>query len=262
MSLRLSAIRTAVRLGTLVLATPCLAQYSSDDTRPLGSNIPRSASSVTKSSVFEMPDVLGAPVAIVALELPKGALAETDQARFDIEFVVNLRGAVTSSKILASSRPDLSADVLKQHAAWKYAVATRQDPCVVKQFRAVQSLNVERRDGKMKLALDPAVVVAVLGTEEFELSSGSELGLKSNYGEVVSSMRYPMPGYREGVEASLAILAEFAEDGTVRDAFPVNSASDRWGFTATAVDAVKQVKLKEPTGKSFFACMPISFKFR
>jgi len=253
----------ATALTLIVFAIPCVyAQNYSADDRELGSNVRKNSVPRVESRVIEMPDVVGTPVAIVALELPKDTLGEGEQARFDIEFAVDIRGAVTTSMILVSSHPSLNEEILKQHKAWKYSVATRREPCVITRFKGVQSLHVERRDGELKATLDPAEVVERLVAQQHVVSPQRLSSLKSNYYEVMNSIQYPPSALRAGVEASVAVLAEFSEDGAVHDAFPVNAAYDRWGFTVAAVDAAKKLKLQEPTGKSFIACVPLSFKFR
>jgi hypothetical protein len=109
-----------------------------------------------------MPEVLGAPAVVLSPEVPAGAIADGELARFEIGFTIDLRGAVVESRIESTTRPDLADAVLAQHRQWIYAVATRENPCQLRRFRGVQSIEVQRLDGKLVASGEPARVIEVI----------------------------------------------------------------------------------------------------
>lgn len=210
---------------------------------------------------IELPDVLGVPVAVVAPELPQGALPEGGKAAFDIEFTVDVKGQVTASKIVASSDPRLDATVLEQHRRWLYAVATRDRPCSAAGYRGLQRFEVTRRDGKLGAEVAPARVLEVLSRGDRPNIQQGAVRVP-NYRAVMSRAEYPVAARRAGVEAKLALLVEFGADGVPTDVYPVNSAYDKWGFAAAGIQVARRLRAESDLGRPFTACLPITFLLR
>lgn len=211
---------------------------------------------------IEMPEVLGTPVAILAPELPAGTLADGEGARFEIAFTIDLRGAVVESRIESTTRPDLADAMLAQHRQWIYAVATRGDPCRMQRFRGVQTIEVQRRDGRLAASGEPARVIEVLARRDAVRVDDDASLRPVNYRHVMGSIVYPSQALRDRIQARFAVIAIFGADGAVKDAYPVNAAYDRYGFAQNAMNAVRRLKVEPPPGREFLACIPIDFQLR
>lgn len=211
---------------------------------------------------IEMPEVLGTPVAILAPELPAGAIADGESARFDIAFTIDLRGAVTESRVESTDRPDLADAILAQHRQWIYAVATREQPCRMQRFRGVQSIEVQRRDGSLAASSAPARVVEVLARQSAERFDNRASIRPVNLQHVMGSIAYPGQAIRDRIEARFAVIALFGTDGAVKDTYPVNAAYDRYGFAQNAMNAVRRLRVEPPPAREFVACIPIDFLLR
>jgi len=211
---------------------------------------------------IEMPEVLGTPVAILAPELPAGALADGESARFEIAFTIDLRGTVVESRLASTTRPDLADAMLAQHRQWIYAVATRNDPCRMQRFRGVQTIEVQRREGKLAASSGPARVIEVLARRDAVRVDGEASLQPVNYRHVMGSIGYPRQALLDGIQARFAVVAIFGADGAVKDTYPVNAAYDRYGFAQSAMNAVRRLKVEPPPGHEFMACIPVNFQLR
>jgi hypothetical protein len=214
------------------------------------------------STRIEMPEVLGAPVVVLAPELPAGAIADGELARFDIGFTINLRGAVVESRIESTTRSDLADAVLAQHRQWIYAVATREDPCRLRRFRGVQSIEVQRLDGKLVASGEPARVIDVIEVRITPRANSRNALQIPNYRQVLGSIAYPRQAMVEGAQARFALLVTFDTDGNVKDTYPVNAAYDRYGFAQNAMNAARRLKADPPPSQAVMACIPIDFLLR
>lgn len=242
-------------LAFLALTSTACATLPPSAPPPLRTDIPG-------STRIELPEVLGAPVVIVAPELPSGAVTEGERARFDIAFEVDLRGTVVQSRIESTTRPDLADAMLAQHRQWIYAVATRGDPCRMQRFRGVQTVEVQRRDGRLAASGEPARVIEVLAQCDAERVDHRDSLHPVNYRHVMSSIPYPRQAMIDGIQASFAVIAIFGADGAVKDTYPVNAAYDRYGFAQNAMTAVRRLKVEPPPGREFMSCIPINFLLR
>jgi outer membrane biosynthesis protein TonB len=246
-------MRPTLLLPLILLLTACAAQAPTP---------PSLRPSLPGGTRIEMPEVLGSPVAILAPELPAGAIADGEVARFDIAFTIDLRGAVTESRVESTNRPDLAAAMLAQHRQWIYAVATREQPCRMQRFRGVQPIEVQRRDGKLTASSAPARVVEVLARQSAERFDNRASIRPVNLQHVMGSIAYPGQAIRDRIEARFAVIALFGTDGAVKDTYPVNAAYDRYGFAQNAMIAVRRLKLEPPPAREFTACIPIDFLLR
>lgn len=216
---------------------------------------------VQGATVIEMPEVLGTPVVVLALELPQGSVQPGETASFDIAFSIDLRGAVTESRIESTSRSDLADSVLATHKQWIYAVATRAEPCATRRFRGLQRIAVTQREGKLVSAAEPARVVEELETRRSErVDSGTPS--VANYRDAMLSIAYPRAALQQGVEARLALIVQFSAEGAVVDAFPVNAAYDRWGFAKSAMQAARRLRMDPPPQRALTTCVLIDFRIR
>lgn len=222
---------------------------------------PPLAPRIQGATVIEMPDVLGTPVVVLAPELPQGAVKAGETASFDIAFTIDLRGAVTESRIESTSRPDLADTILAVHKQWIYAVATRAEPCAARRFRGLQTIAVTQREGKLVSAAEPARVVEELETRRSERVDRGTVSVP-NYRVAMRSVTYPRAALDQGVEASLAIIVLFSTEGAVVDAFPVNAAYDPWGFAKSAMQASRQLRMEPPPQHAIAVCVPIEFRIR
>lgn len=218
--------------------------------------------SVPGGKQLDLPDVLGKPVLVLAPELPEGTLQEGETASFEVEFTVDYRGRVTASKVTSSSHPALDSHVLARQREWMYAVATRGDLCTVSRYRALQRIDITRREGKLVAPIEPARVLEVHGRVDNPQVTDPKVLNVPNYERVVSSISYPRAALVEGIEGRLALIVEFAADGTVSDAYPVNAAYDHWGFTNAALQAVRKLKADPPPRRAVRACVPVDFRLR
>lgn len=245
------------RRACIALVSLTTACAMSDNREP-----PVLSLSVPGAEQFDLPDVLGKPVLVVALELPEGTLQEGETALFEIEFAVDYRGRVTTSQMKSSSHPALDSRILAQHPDWMYAIATRADLCAMTRYRALQRIGIARRDGKLVAPIEPAQVLEVHGRDKRPLVDDlKELSIP-NYRNVVYRIPYPRAALIDGVEARLALIVEFGADGTVSDSYPVNAAYDRWGFTQGAMQAVRKLKADPAPGRTVLACIPLHFRLR
>lgn len=211
---------------------------------------------------IELPDVLGTPVVVVPPELQTGSLAAGQPARFDITFSIDLRGQVIESSMQASTHPQLDSLMLGQHRKWVYAVATRDNPCAMRRFRGVQTIDVVLKEGSPSAALAPARVSEILRTRT-ERKLGDDDGLKvPKYHASMSQVIYPRAALSARVEARLALVVEFDAGGAVQDVFPVNAAYDRWGFANAAMRAARLMKAEPAPGRPVSACVPVDFLIR
>ena len=233
----------------------CAIEQSSKLPAPLTPNLPG-------AQRVELPDVLGTPVVVVAPELSAVDLPEGARATFEIEFTIDLRGSVTGSNLRSSSHPALAEQVLAQHRSWVYAVATRDQPCRVTDFRGLQKIQIERSGGTLKAQLEPATVLERLGRRDYPKAGVPGTISVPNYRNVLAAMPYPAAAQRQGIEADLAVLIEFAHDGTVKDAFPVNAAYDKWGFTQAALRRVTALRMEPAPGQIVLTCVPLAFRLR
>jgi TonB family protein len=214
------------------------------------------------STRIEMPEALGAPVVVLAPELPAGVIAVGERAQFDIGFRINLRGEVVESRIESTTRPDLADAMLAQHRQWIYAVATREDPCRLRRFRGAQAIEVQRLEGKLVASSEPARVLEVLEVRVTpRINSGNALQIP-NYRQVLGSIAYPRQAMVEGAQARFALLVTFDTDGSVKDIFPVNAAYDRYGFAQNAMNAARRLKADPAPSQAVMACIPIDFLLR
>lgn len=216
----------------------------------------------TSRTQITMPEVLGTPIAILAPELPAGAIADGERARFDIAFAIDLRGSVIESRVESSTRPDLADAMQAQHRQWVYAVATRHAPCAMRRFRGVQSLEVERRGGKLVANAEPARVIEVLATRKAALADGQQAPTPINYRQVMGGIAYPRDALLRGLQASFAVVAVFDQTGAVKEAYPVNAAHDSHGFSRSALDAVRRLKMEPPPSRDLTTCVPVDFRIR
>lgn len=209
-----------------------------------------------------LPRVLGMPLAILAPEVPAGTIAAAERVRFEIAFSINLRGAVTESVMQSTSRPDLADAMLAQHRQWVYAVATSASgPCNIVRFRGVQTIEVERVGGKLVASGEPAHVVEVIaGIAARDIAT--DASSVPNYQSTMTSIVYPRSALLAGHERSLSMIIVFGADGAVKDAFPVNDAYDPHGFGASALRAVRRLKMEPPPPSDVAACAPIEFLLR
>jgi hypothetical protein len=210
----------------------------------------------------EMPLEHRVPVAVLALQLPPGSVVEGEQASAQIAFTVDLRGRVVESRLLTASTPAFGEALLPQHRQWVYAIATRNDDCTAVAFRGTQRIVVQRKDGKWRMDLAPAVVTELHERARFD--SVSDSALVPSYEEVVSRMRYPGSALRNGIEASFALLVEFDANGKVVDAAPINAAYDDYGFVQAALKEARRLQADTglTQGRPWTACMPIRFRIR
>lgn len=209
-----------------------------------------------------LPRVLGMPLAILAPEVPAGTIAAGERVRFEIAFSIDLRGAVTESVMQSTSRPDLADAMLAQHRQWVYAVATSASgPCNIVRFRGVQTIEVERVGSKLVARGEPAHVLEVLAGIAAQDIKADTLSVP-NYQSTMTSIVYPRSALLTGHERSLSMIIVFGPDGAVKDAFPVNDAFDPHGFGASALRAVRQLKMEPPPQRDLAACAPIDFLLR
>ncbi len=244
-----------VLTGSLGMALTACAMTETRSPPPLRTSMPGG------TRVF-LPDVLGTPLAILAPELPVGAIATGERARFEIAFSIDLRGAVVESSMHSTTRPDLVDAMLAQHRQWVYAVATRAGgPCRVQRFRGVQTIDVQRVGDKLVADGVPARVVEVLsGMNAQKVDTGGVTIV--NYRSVMGSIIYPRAAVLAGVEGSLSMIVVFGTDGAVKDAFPVNLAHEPYGFAQTALRAVRRLKADPSPPNDFTACVPVDFRLR
>lgn len=244
--------RCLLTTGLAVLAAACATEPAAPTLRPSGPVATR----------IYLPAELGIPLAILAPELPAGSIAAGERARFEISFSIDLRGAVAESAMQSTTRPDLSDAMLAQHRQWVYAVATSASgPCRIARFRGVQTLEVERVDGKLVAIGEPAQVVEVLGAVEAR-DMATDPPSVPNYRSILSSTVYPRSALAAGIERSLTIIIVFGTDGLVKDAFPINDAYDQHGFGPSALRAVRQLKMEPPPPRELTTCVPIDFQLR
>jgi outer membrane biosynthesis protein TonB len=209
-----------------------------------------------------MPQGRGTPVAMLAPELPAGSLAEGEQAVFEVAFTVDLRGRVTTSRLVSSTHATLGDRVVEQHRQWLYAVADRNDDCKVQRFSAVQSIVIARQKGKLRLGVEAAREIALLPTElGLQASEGP---LIDNYEAVFRSMSYPREAIVRGEGASFALIVEFGADGKATEVYPVNAFEDDFGFVDAALRAARRFEANQAVakGRPFAVCLPVSFKVR
>lgn len=204
-----------------------------------------------------MPETRGTQVAVLAIEVPANALAEGESATFDIAFEIGLRGDVVRSSMRATTRTDLQDSILEQHRQWIYAVATRQRPCAASTYAGVQRIAFTRTAGKLAMALEPARVERELESVPAEwVAARSMADLKP---DSIRLPAYPRAALLDGSEGIVGVLFEFDADGRAKNAFPVNVANDRWGFTQAALATVARYQLKEPPGRTVRACQTFQF---
>ncbi|MDZ7653813.1 MAG: hypothetical protein U5L03_15325 [Burkholderiaceae bacterium] len=209
-----------------------------------------------------LPAVLGIPLAILAPELPAGSIAAGERARFEIAFSIDLRGAVAESAMQSTTRPDLADAMLAQHRQWVYAVATSASgPCSIARFRGLQTIEVERVDGKLVASGEPAQVVEVLAAVDAR-DVVTDPSSVPNYRSILNSIVYPRSALVEGVERSLSMIVVFGTNGSVKDAFPIYDAYDQYGFGPSALRAVRQLKMEPPPPRDLTTCVPINFRIR
>jgi hypothetical protein len=200
--------------------------------------------------------MLGVPAATNPPELPAGALVDGERARFDIAFEVDLRGRVIESRIDSTNRTDLADAMLATHRQWGYAVATRDAPCRIHRYRAVQTIELQQREGGLVAqALPPR------STEILELRDAE--GLKNattNAREVLSSLAYPRAALLAEAQADFTVIVEFAPDGSVQHAYPAIGSFDRLGFGRSAAVTARRLKVDPAPGRAFTSCMAVSFR--
>lgn len=209
-----------------------------------------------------LPLARGTPLAMLAPELPAGSLAEGEEALFEIEFTVDLRGRVSTSRLVSSTHAALSDRVAEQHRQWIYAVAERNDDCSVQRFRGLQRIAFERQAGKLKLGVEAAQVIELLPTE---------LGLQTPAGPRIDNLKtaframgYPREALLRNAGASFALIVAFGVDGKVTEAYAVNAYQDDYGFVSSALRAARQFEANQAIaqGRPFAVCVPVSFAVR
>ena len=251
-------MRAMLRCLLLSSLTVLLAACAVTETR----SPPALRPSVPGGTKVMLPDVPGTPLAILAPELPAGAIATGERARFEIGFSIDLRGAVVESSMQSTTRPDLADAMLAQHRQWVYAVATSAGgPCRVQRFRGVQTIEVQRVGDKLVADGVPARVVEVIGGMNAQTVQKGSVTVP-NYRAVMGSIIYPRAAVMAGVEASLSMIVVFGTDGGVKDAFPVNLAHEPYGFAQTGLRAVRRLKAEPPPPNDFTACVPVDFRLR
>ncbi len=244
-----------VLTGSLAMALTACAVTETRSPPPLRPSMPGG------TRVF-LPDVLGTPVAILAPELPAGAIATAERARFEVTFSIDLRGAVVESLMQSTTRPDLADAMLAQHRQWVYAVATSAGgPCRVQRFRGVQTIDVQRVGDKLVADGVPARVVEVIGGMNAQTVQKGSVTVP-NYRAVMGSIIYPRAAMLANVEGSLSMIVVFGTDGAVKDAYPVNLAYEPYGFAQSALRAVRRLKAEPPPPNDFSACVPVDFRLR
>jgi TonB family protein len=202
----------------------------------------------------------GTPLAMLAPQLPAGSLAEGEEAVFEIEFVVDLRGRVSISRLLSSTHAALSDRVIEQHRQWVYAVSERIDDCSAKTFRAVQRIAIARQGGKLRLGVEAAREVELLLTEVAVQTP--EHSLIDNFATVFRTMEYPRAAAARNKGASFALIVEFGPDGKATDVYTVNAFRDDDGFAQAALRAARRFEANQAVaqGRPFTVCVPVSFK--
>lgn len=216
------------------------------------------ACKTTDTQRIELPERLGAPIGVLAIELPTGALADGEAATFDIEFEIGWRGTVERSSMRAASRPDLQDAVLTQHRQWVYAVATRSRPCAAVKFVGVQHIAISRTGSRLAMPLEPARVERRVDVVEAEWIGGVDK-LRP---ESVTAPEYPRDALLAGAYGTVGVMFEFGMDGKARDAFTINAVNDRWGMTKAALATVSRYQLKEPPVRPLKACQTFEFTLR
>jgi hypothetical protein len=209
-----------------------------------------------------LPLARGTPVAMMAPELPAGSLAEGEEAVFEIEFSVDLRGRVTTSRLVSSTHPALGDRVAEQHRQWLYAVAERNDDCSAKTFRAMQRIAIARQAGKLRLGVEAAHVIELLPTElGLQAAEGPRI---DNLKTAFRAMGYPREALLRNAGASFALIVAFGADGKVTEAYAVNAYQDDYGFVSSALQATRQFEANQAIaqGRPFAVCVPVSFEVR
>lgn len=246
------------RLIPLCAVVGVVAACATQAPSPASSPSPPPVASTPSGPRIELPDMLGVPAAAKPPELPAGALVDGERARFDIAFKVDLRGRVIESSVDSTNRPDLADAMLAKHRQWGYAVATRNAPCRIHSYRAVQTIELHQRDGSLVASPLPARMIDVVEQRDAE-------GLKadtSNYREVLSSMVYPRDALLAGAQAEFTVIVEFAPDGSVQRAYPTNGSYDRYGFGRVVALSARRLKADPAPGRAFTACTSVSFAIR
>jgi hypothetical protein len=217
---------------------------------------PPPAASAPSGPRIELPAMLGVPAAASPPELPAGALVDGKHALFDIAFEVDLRGRVIESRIDSTNRPDLADAMLAAHRQWGYAVATREAPCRIHRYRAVQTIELQQRDGGLVAQALPPRSTEIVERRDVE-------GLKNsttNYREVLSSLPYPRAALLAEAQADFTVIVEFAADGSVQHTYPTIGSFDRFGFGRSAAITARRLKVDPAPDRAFASCMHISFR--
>jgi hypothetical protein len=209
----------------------------------------------------EMPSERGALVAMLALEVPAGSVAEGERVTAEIEFTVDLRGRVVDSHVRAASSPALGASLLEQQRQWVYAVAPRGDECTAAHaFRGVQRIAIERTNGKLHTELKPAEVIEL--REANRWLNAAEVA--TNVREVLARIRLPRRALLNNVDASFAVVIEFDAAGKVTDVYPINAAYDEYGMLQSAVKEfhLLQANPAVTQGRPVTVCSSVRFTVR
>jgi outer membrane biosynthesis protein TonB len=204
---------------------------------------------------IDVADRIGAPLAVMELEVPAAALKEGETARFDIEFQVDMQGRVQGSSVKASTRPDLNQQILEQHKHWIYAVAPRARPCLAQTFAGTQQIEFARHSDKLAMQLYGARVDRALERLASEWAY-SKASLKP---ESARMPEYTRLALIDGVQETVGVMFDFGPDGKASNVRPINFDGDRWGLMRQAVEAVSSWELRNPPGRTIHACHEFKF---
>ncbi len=203
----------------------------------------------------------GSVLAMLAMDVPAGSVADGERATVEIEFTVDLRGRVVDARLRSASAAALGESLLQQQRQWLYAVATRTDDChSVRAFRGLQRIAVERSGGKLRTELGSAEVIELLDGARVETLADAAVNVR----EVLRRVPYPPAALRANVETSFALPIDFDAEGKVTGTYPLGVASDERGFVRAAVGALRHLRANPDVtqGRPMTMCTSIQFRVR